>query len=77
MSENVLYVADSDAVIAIAGIRTVTKADVQYTASSRQNEYRIIVTYKGLERMIIYSDAQARDATYNAIVEAMPKCKRV
>lgn len=59
-----LYVSDTECIIALPGIRTVTKSDTTY--SDRTNFY-LEVEYRGSKKQVHYKDGETRDDMYNKI----------
>ena len=72
--EHKLYVADDKALVTTQGLRWVSKTEHHY---GERSTWSIEVAYKGQTKAIAYEDQASRDAMYDAIVAAMPKCAKI
>jgi type II secretory pathway component PulC len=76
MNNRILHVADDRVMFATQGIRAVKK--VTYQSRGEKARQSLEVDYKGMTETVGYgSNEGARDAMYDALVDAMPKCQRI
>lgn len=64
------YVADSKAIIAVQGLRTVIRMDVS-KYGTQEFYYRLNLEYKGLSQEITYEDKEERDKTFLILSELL------
>ena len=71
----ILYVADEKAIYATQGLRMATK--LNEARATYPTRFYLEVEYKGLTRRVRYSSESKRNAAFDALKAALPKCNDI
>jgi hypothetical protein len=62
------YVSDSQSIIALQGLRMVTKSDSYYASKGGRDAFYLELEYKGLSKKVEYANKEERDKTFGDLV---------
>lgn len=67
------YASDEQSIIAIEGLRMVTKADSYYAAKGGRDAFYLELEYRGLSKRVEYESKDARDKIFADLVLLLTK----
>jgi hypothetical protein len=62
------YASDEQSIIAIEGLRMVTKADSYYAAKGGRDAFYLELEYRGLSKKVEYASKETRDKIFSDLV---------
>lgn len=67
------YASDEQSIIAIEGLRMVTKSDSYYAAKGGRDAFFLELEYRGLSKRVEYASKETRDKIFSDLVLLLTK----